>query len=569
MANYYPLYLDADTGSIKQTGPSHVIRALYLPTVPGDVANTYITSLPDPYYYQTQSADITDSSNSTSQSLLEFAVPSVSETAYYLFDSLVGLQTTATATGVRIGIQTVNPADSMYTGKVASTLTAFTIRHQGTADAFQFVLPASMAAINTTYPGQIKGFFRNTTTNDEFKNVLLLQSETNNIVTSKAGGFMNTSFVGFSSSIAPISSSYGSLSLSSSKIDAIGGGDLITQSVLPPTRSLWVSQSLGTAVANTSNATYATVFTLSGLEDDRRYLVQFYLIARTAATTTGFRCRAVSGSDHWGSIYIPTSATALAIQNSAGGTDISNIAPTAWPAANGDRLVYGEYLVTKTAGIDPQIQIISEIAGSAVTAGIGSVVFYRPLDASQLNQELVTPLTLYSGSLTAHSIPNGSTKGNILRLLSSQLPTFAASPIRYELQPEDAAQFTTSTTAVNITNLAITLQNSSNYLIVAYIGGSSAASTVGFRSGVSVANASVNVYSIEIPNTATAVTIGNNQASAPTASPASNIANYYMIKHTCIVRTAATGTPTWTPTIYSETGGQVSAGPSVVYYIKY
>jgi hypothetical protein len=567
MADFYSLFLES--GSIKKATDTHQIRAAFLPTEVGNVPSTYITLLPDPNFIQTQSADITNASSATSSSLLDFTIPSANEVLYYIFDSLNGLSTTAAGTGVRIGIEAENPADSMYTGKVASTTTGFTIANQGTADAFAFVLPGSMAAANVTYPGNIKGFFRNTTNTGSFRNTLLLQSETANQVRSISGSYLTATFIGYSSSLQPITGSYGNLTISASYLDTITTGNLITQSILPATKSLWLSQSLAATVSTTSNATYSTVFTLSGLTNGRRYLVQFYLIARSAATTTGFRCRAINGSNYLGSIYIPTSATAHSITNSSDGNNITNIAGGSWPTANADRLVYGEFMVTKAAGTDPQIQIISEINGSAVTAGIGSLVLYKPIDAYPLNQELISPLTLYSGSIISHTIPSGSIKGDILKMPTFQLPTFSTSSFKYELLPEDRFFATTSTTAQNVTDLQLVLQNSSNYLVVAYMGGSSASNAVGFRSGVNTANASVIVYSTEIPASTTAITLGNNQASSPTTSPASNIDNYYLIKTISIVRTAATGTPTWTPTIFSETGGTVRMGPSVIYYLKY
>jgi hypothetical protein len=125
---------------------------------------------------------------------------------------------------------------------------------------------------------------------------------------------------------------------------------------------------------------YSTVFTLTGLTNGKTYLVNFYLISRSAATGTGFRMRVINGTNYIGSLFTPTSTTAYAIQNSAGGTDITSITATTWPTANTNFLTYGEYSVTKAAGTDPQIQILSETNGTAVTAGAGSVVFYRVME---------------------------------------------------------------------------------------------------------------------------------------------------------------------------------------------
>lgn len=166
------------------------------------------------------------------------------------------------------------------------------------------------------------------------------------------------------------------LYLLTGSLKAISGSDTVTSTFLPATSSLWISESLTANVSNTSNTVYATVFDTAGLVTGQRYLANLYIAARTAATTTGFRMRVQNGTEYRGSIWIPTSATAVSIQNSANGTNITNAVPTAAPA--GTFLVYAEYTFVKGA-TNPQVQILSEINGSAVTAGTGSVIFYRPI----------------------------------------------------------------------------------------------------------------------------------------------------------------------------------------------
>jgi len=143
---------------------------------------------------------------------------------------------------------------------------------------------------------------------------------------------------------------------------------------------LWQSQSLATDVANTSNTAYVTVFTTTGLTNGKRYLANLYLIGRSAAAATGFRMRVITGSNYLGSLFTPTSTTAYAIQNSADGNNITSITAGTWPTLNTNFLVYGEYSFVKTAAGDPQVQILSETGGTAVTAGSGSVLFYRVIE---------------------------------------------------------------------------------------------------------------------------------------------------------------------------------------------
>jgi hypothetical protein len=119
------------------------------------------------------------------------------------------------------------------------------------------------------------------------------------------------------------------------------------------------------------------VFIVTNLTNGAPYLVNFYLIGRSAATGTGVQIRAVSGSNFNGSIYVPSSATAIGIQNSAGGTDITNLA-TAFPAATADRLIWGEYTFIANS-TSHSIELKSEVSASAVSINTGSVIFYRQI----------------------------------------------------------------------------------------------------------------------------------------------------------------------------------------------
>lgn len=376
MADFYPLFYNGV--GMEETFTSSILNIVNMP-VTRSISASYNTRMPDSYYFYSQSADITTATNAVSASVFEFTVPNTLEQQYYLVDSVIGVQSTAGATGVRMGLQTQNNGDRALAIKAGSTsLTAFVYAYQGTQDAFAFALPGTTTVANTTYPYNIKGWITNSTASvGPFRNVVLVQSETNNNVSTQSGSLFYPLYAGYSSSVAPISSSYGSLSLSGSFIKAISGDDLVTQSVLTPVTTGWTSQSLTVNIATGSNVAYQNLFTLTGLTTGVRYLVNFYLIAQSPLTTTGVQVRAVTGSFYRGSIYAPSSATALSIQNSADGADITNL-NTGWTVNNEKALIWGEYTLVKTAN-DPQIQVRSEVSASTVTVFSGSIVFYRPL----------------------------------------------------------------------------------------------------------------------------------------------------------------------------------------------
>jgi hypothetical protein len=102
------------------------------------------------------------------------------------------------------------------------------------------------------------------------------------------------------------------------------------------------------------------------------------MIGSSALATTGFRMQVALGSEYRGTLWTPTSTTAPAIANSADSNNITSNIATNWPLANGKYLIHGEYTFVKGA-TDPQVNIVSEIASSAVTAFSGSVIFYRPI----------------------------------------------------------------------------------------------------------------------------------------------------------------------------------------------
>jgi len=377
MAQLLPLFLD--TGSIEVITRSKIIDYIHFP-VTASISSSYITLLPDPYLVATMSANVLNALTATSSSLFEFKVPNRKERYFYIHNSIVGVRTTATTTGVRIGLQRANSADAIANIKVSSTLTAHTIACIGSTSPTTFALPASMAAINTTYPSFVKGLYNNPTSSAELRNIILLQPETDNGVTGSSGSVSYNNFAGYSSSAEIVNKTSIPLYLFSGSLKQISGSDTLVTSSLPLTSSfVWLSQSLATNVANTSNVGYATVFTLTGLTTGKTYLANLYMIGVSAAAATGFRMRVITGSSYRGTLYTPTSTTAPAIQNSADGINIVSITAGNWPIVNTKYLVSGEYTFVKGAQ-DPQVQILSETNGTAVTAFSGSVIYYRALD---------------------------------------------------------------------------------------------------------------------------------------------------------------------------------------------
>ena len=741
MAQFRPLFLD--TGSIKVASGSIVADFMHFPVTSSLISSSYTTLLPDPYLFSTMSANIANDVNTTSSSLFQFRVPSRQEQYFYAHNSIVGVTTSATTTGVRIGLQKQNLADGIANIKVSSTLTAHTIACIGSFSGTTFALPGSMVATNTVYPCFVKGLYTNTTSSVELRNTILLQPETNNTVTAITSSVSYNKFIGYNSSLLDTSFNTGTgfnnsvyainiqsdgkilvggtftsyngttqnritrlntdgtrdtsfiigtgfdvnivevitqqtdgkilvggsftsydgttqngitrlntdgtrdtsfnigtgfnnvvtnikiqsdekiivvgaysqydgslvsgiarlntdgtidnsfnsgtgfnntplvikiqtdgkillggsftsyngttqnritrlntdgtidtsfkigtgfgdfvntiniqsdgkiiaagdftsysgstqncitrinpdgtrdtsfnigtgfvipatgvvttniqsdgkiiaggffteysgsiqnritrinpdgtrdtsfytgqglfagfsfgvratsiqsdgkiivggdfsgfnnipqqnsilrllstintnkesipLYLSTGSLAHITGGHTITSSFLPVTSSQWFSQSLATNVANTGNAGYATVFTLTGLTNGQTCIANLYMIGTSAAAATGFRMRVITGSQYRGTLYTPTSTTAPAIQNSAGAGDITSNAAGTWPTANTKYLIYGEYTFVKGA-LDPQVQILSENNGTAVTAFSGSVIFYRAIN---------------------------------------------------------------------------------------------------------------------------------------------------------------------------------------------
>lgn len=373
MASYFTLY--RNTGSISTTNSGSLIDYIFFTS--SFSSSHYFNGLPDPFILYSSSADVSNAVSTTSSSLFSFIVPPRLEKFFYTADALIGVRTTATTTGVRIGLQTANIGDGAAMIKVGTTLTAYTIANMGTGDGTTYAAAASMVAIGTKYPAIVKGVYTNSSSTGSFNNQILLQPETNNSVTADSRSVFYTQYAGYYLSGSYRSSSYSPLYMSNGTMQRITGSDTITSSILPLTSNQWLSQSLLTRLVSTSSTVYAPVFIIPNLINGSAYAVNFYLIGVSAATTTGIQIRAVSGSNFNGSIYVPSSATAVGIANSSGSTDITN-ASTAYPAANADRLIWGEYTFIANS-TSHSIEMRSEIAASSASISTGSVIFYRQI----------------------------------------------------------------------------------------------------------------------------------------------------------------------------------------------
>lgn len=189
---------------------------------------------------------------------------------------------------------------------------------------------------------------------------------------------------------------------------------------------------------------------------------------------------------------------------------------------------------------------------------------------SQFSNNIVSPLTIYSGSLVA-------SKGRLtesLHLVSGSIPNYPQSqnPWKYAILSTDFT--TTLTTQQTVTGLQITLENNKRYLVYGNLLVSTIRSANGPRVGVTSANTTLNIYNIEVPSSTTAVTLGLNTTALAGSGPGNSITDYYFVPIRALVRTAAAGSPTWAPTISSEgaAGGATDVGVgtySHVYYREY
>jgi hypothetical protein len=180
-----------------------------------------------------------------------------------------------------------------------------------------------------------------------------------------------------------------------------------------------------------------------------------------------------------------------------------------------------------------------------------------------LNQTIFSPLTNIEGSLSSFTSPLGS----VLQIVSSSLPAYQATGWQYKIL---AVPFgTSSNIAQSVGGLQLTLVNSKKYIINAYLLASSNLAANGIRFNVLTTNAET-YYAIEVPNTATLIAYGFNAPVNTASAVSTNTNDYQLVLIRAITITAASGVPTFTPTIYSENNGQsVIMGSSVIYYREY
>jgi len=183
-----------------------------------------------------------------------------------------------------------------------------------------------------------------------------------------------------------------------------------------------------------------------------------------------------------------------------------------------------------------------------------------------LNQTIFSPLTNYSGSISAFT----SDSSNVLQFISSSIQAYQNTGWEYKIMTNPSSSTGTAQTPVN--NLTLTLENNRKYIIEAYLAGSTAATGNGLRVGVSTSAAVETHYVIEVPTSTTAVGYAFSITNAAGSGPGNNVNDYYFIYIKAIAITRATGAATWVPTISSEgapANTEVRLGPSIIYYRQY
>lgn len=184
-----------------------------------------------------------------------------------------------------------------------------------------------------------------------------------------------------------------------------------------------------------------------------------------------------------------------------------------------------------------------------------------------LNQTVFSPLTNYSGSISAFT----SDSRTVLQIISSSLPAYQNTDWDYVIMTTPSSS--TAITQTPVTDLTLTLENNKKYIIEAYLAGSTGATANGLRVGVSASVAVETHYVIEAPTTTTAIGYAFSITNAAGSGPGNNVNDYYLTYIKAIAITKATGVATWAPTISSENAGggatEVRLGPSIIYYRAY
>lgn len=188
-----------------------------------------------------------------------------------------------------------------------------------------------------------------------------------------------------------------------------------------------------------------------------------------------------------------------------------------------------------------------------------------------LNQDIRTPLTLFSGSLSAHTVAGGANQGQLMTIISSSLPSFQAPFWNYKIKTETT--YITSATQTQMPELRINLTDTTAYyLIIGYYGIGASSTTNPPRLG-NVLNSVGDIDVVtELPDSLTNIVANWEGTTGPptTTWPSSNINNFYLAKHIMIGKPTA-NTATMVPSLAVSSSGvgiTASMGPSIVFWKK-
>jgi hypothetical protein len=191
-----------------------------------------------------------------------------------------------------------------------------------------------------------------------------------------------------------------------------------------------------------------------------------------------------------------------------------------------------------------------------------------------LNQTILTPLTLFSGSLSAHTAGSGSTQGQLMAIISSSIPAFQSAFWNYKIKTETT--YNTSSTAVNISELTVNLTGSATtgyHIIIGYYGLGCSSVTNAPRLGNAQASTTDGSVVTELPDTLTSLIANWEGTTGPNSTtwPSANINNFYLGRHIFIGK-PNTSTGTFIPTLaVNATGSGITAsmGPSIIFWKKF
>jgi len=187
-----------------------------------------------------------------------------------------------------------------------------------------------------------------------------------------------------------------------------------------------------------------------------------------------------------------------------------------------------------------------------------------------LNQTIQTPLTLFSGSISAHTVAAGSTQGQLMTIISSSIPAYQAAFWNYKIKTETT--YVTASAQTAVSELIVNMTSAGYYLIIGYYGIGCSSTTTGVRLGNLQTSLNDSSVVTEVPDTLTSVLDNWEGTTGPTATtfPSNNVNNFYLAKHLFIGR-PNTATATFTPSIAVSTaaaGVTASMGPSVIFWKK-